>query len=149
MIHIILFWAAQLAASAFAVWRGGAPERIVGALLVCATLATMMIPFEIGSTFHTVNWRALGIDVALLVTVSAVALRADRYWPQWMAGLQVLTIGVHGVRAYDPHILPIVYARIAGEIAYPMLLILVIGTLRHHHRTLATGPETAWSRFHW
>jgi hypothetical protein len=149
MIHIFIFYGALLPSSIFAVWRGGTPEKIIGAILMCAAASTSMIPFRDGVTFTYVNWPALYIDLALLLILTAVAARADRYWPGWMAGLQLLTIGVHAVRAYDPHIVPIAYARIAGEISYPMLVILIIGTFRHHRRTLVTGPEAAWSRFHW
>ena len=95
------------------------------------------------------DWGGLTIDLAFLASLIVIAVRADRFWPLWLAALQLVAIGVHGVRAYDPHILPIVYARIVGEIAYPMLALLVIGTVRHHSRALRFGGERDWSPLKW
>lgn len=145
MIRIALFYTVQTLITYVAVRRGGAPERIVGFSLLAATLATALIPFEPQHIFRSVNWHALYIDTALLAVLLIIAARADRYWPLWLAALQVVTIGVHGVRAYDPFFLPIVYARVTGEIAYPMLAVLLAGIVRHVRRP----GEPDWSPFKW
>ena len=36
-------------------------------------------------------WKA-GIDSALLIAVGWLALRTDRYWPLWFAGLQLADV---------------------------------------------------------
>lgn len=145
MIRMAVFYLVQVAITFVATHRGGAPERIVGLALLGAALATSLIPFEDGQTFYGVNWYALYIDGVLLTILLLIAARADRYWPLWLASLQVVTIGIHGVRVYDPFFLPIVYARLVGEIAYPMLAILLAGTLRHSRRL----GEPDWSPFKW
>jgi hypothetical protein len=145
MIRIAIFYVVQGAITYVAARRGGAPERIVGFALLLAALATALVPFDPLHMFQSVNWYALYIDSALLAVLLLIAARADRYWPLWLAALQVITIGVHGVRAYDPFFLPIVYARLAGEIAYPMLAVLLAGIVRHGRRP----GEPDWSPFKW
>ena len=149
MTRIMLFYSVQLAASGYAAWRGGLPERAVGALLLVAAILSSAIPLTTWHEYVALNRGLLLIDATLLAILMLVAVRANRYWPMWLAALQLVAIGVHGVRAYDPHILPIVYARIVGEIAYPMLALLVIGTVRHHSRALRLGGERDWSPLKW
>ncbi|WP_380783505.1 hypothetical protein [Sphingomonas sp. R86520] len=145
MIRIAVFYLVQIIITLLAIRRGGAPERIVGLALLSATIGTTLIPFEPHQTFHGINWYALYIDGVLLAVLLVIAARADRYWPLWLAALQVVTIGIHGVRAYDPFFLPIVYARLAGDIAYPMLALLLVGIVRHDRRS----GDADWSPFKW
>ncbi len=149
LTRILIFYLVQIAASAYATWRGGAPERAVAALLLVAAIVSSLIPVIPGRTFFVIDVDVIAIDLVLLSVLVLIAVRADRFWPLWLAALQLVAIGVHGVRAYDPHILPIVYARIVGEIAYPMLALLVIGTVRHHSRALRLGGERDWSPLKW
>lgn len=149
MTRILLFCVAQVLVSGYALWRGGKPERLVGSVLLIAMIATALMPVAPGRSYYMLHLPLLAIDLLLLSALTAVALRANRFWPLWLAALQLVAIGVHGVRAYDPHILPIVYARIVGEIAYPMLALLVIGTVRHHSRALRLGGERDWSPLKW
>src|SRR3546814_4609403 len=55
---------------------------------------------------------------------------ADRFWPMWLAAFQLVAVASHGASAYNPGILPVAYWWIVGKISYPMIAILVIGTLR-------------------
>lgn len=140
-VHVLIFFAAQFAASGYAFARGGAPERWVAVLLVVAALIDAALPFKPDRSFHRVEWGALAIDVALLAALSWVALFANRYWPMWVAAIQLDTVAIHGVRAYDPALRAPVYEALAGWAAYPILAALVIATLRHRAR----APEPAWS----
>jgi hypothetical protein len=149
MFRILLFFTAQVLVSGFAIWRGGKPERVVGSSLLAAMVASALVPVAPRESYYSLHLPLFAIDLLLLSTLILVAARANRFWPIWLAALQLVAIGVHGVRAYDPHILPIVYARIVGEIAYPMLALLVIGTVRHHSRALRLGGERDWSPLKW
>lgn len=70
---------------------------------------------------------------------------ADRFWPLWLASLHLLTVGVHGVRVYDPGLWGTVYTRSMGLIGWVMLAVLAVGTLRHRRRVLVSGSETDWT----
>ncbi|WP_267378106.1 MULTISPECIES: hypothetical protein [unclassified Sphingomonas] len=144
MTHILVFYAALALVSAHAVYRGGAPERLVGIMLFVAALASTAVTYP-GRTYAEVNTWGLAVDVTLMIGLMAVAARADRYWPMYIAALHLLDVGVHGVRAFDPTILPVVYLRAPAFLGYPMLALLVLGTLRHSRRLDAGLPERAWT----
>lgn len=151
LLRILAFETVLLAASLYAIVRGGAPERAVGVMLLLAGFATLAIPITQLNPYWTVEWNRLSIDVALFLGLTAVALRANRFWPLWVAALQLLTIGVHGVRMYDPAVLPVVYARLTSQLAYPVCIVTFIGALRYRRRRLrpAAAPERDWSPFRW
>ena len=111
---------------------------MIAGLVALAIIATLFVPLQ---NLRFVAQPLLVIDSLTLVALIAVALCADRYWPLYVAAMELLTVALHGVRAYDSTILPYVYARLEGELSYPLFLLLVIGTRRHVRR----GAETSWS----
>lgn len=137
LLRSAVFVAAAIPSCWYAARRGGAPERVTAALIVLAIIATTVITDH--NYRHVVAPLVL-VDAAMLTGLVAVALAADRYWPLYVAAIQLLTVALHGVRAYDPTILPDVYARLGGELAYPILIMLVLGTRRHVQR----GKEPDW-----
>lgn len=138
VVRSVIFLSVAIPTCIFAARRGGAPERIAAALVCLATIASTLVQ---PITWAHVVQPLLAIDVTMLAALVVLALFADRYWPLYFAAVQLLTVGVHGVRAYDTSILPEVYARLAGELAYVALAILAAGTWRHVRR----GPEPDWS----
>lgn len=138
IIRSLVFLLVAVPTCLYAARRGGAPERLVGAMVVVATIATTLVPRQ---SWQTVVEPLLVIDGVMFIGLVAVALYADRFWPLYFAAVQLLTMAVHGVRAYDQTILPEVYARISGELAYIALGILAVGTWRHRRRS----PEPDWS----
>ena len=141
IIRIALFYLVAASCVTYAWWRGGQPERAIATMLMVAAIATGLIPTVPGITFATVVWPLFAIDILLLAGLVAVALVADRHWPLYFCAIHLVAVALHGVRAYDPTIVPNVYARLGGELAYPTLLILVVGTWRHALRS----PEPDWS----
>ncbi|WP_174280155.1 hypothetical protein [Sphingomonas bacterium] len=123
----------------FAFRNGGQPERIVAWLVVIAVGITTVLPRP---HFATIVWPLLVADGVMLIGLVLVAAWADRFWPLYVAAVQLLAVTLHGVRAYDPTILPDVYARLGGLLAYPVLVILAIGTWRHRRR--APGFDWSW-----
>lgn len=112
-------------------------------LAAAATLATPMVP---GVSYFTVFVAVLWIDLALFLGLTAVSAFANRYWPMWMAALQLFAIATHLARAYDPHFWAAAYWLVTTKIAYPMLLLLFVGTVRHRRRLRMGLPERSWSR---
>ncbi|HEV2570021.1 hypothetical protein [Sphingomonas sp.] len=144
MERVIFFNLLLLLASGYAVWRGGAPERIVGVSLLLAGLLTRLAYQPFAVRFVAVDWGVLAIDLALLAILLAVALYADRFWPLWLAAFHALGTGAHLVRGLDYRIEPVAYAILLAAWSYPMILLLVIGTARHARRK-RDGPERDWS----
>jgi hypothetical protein len=73
----------------------------------------------------------------------AIALQSSRFWPLWVAGLQLTTILGHILKAVQLSLLPIAYAGALRFWSYPILLILAIGTWRTHQRSLRAGMGPA------
>lgn len=142
---IALFFAVQFGVSALAIGLGGAPERIVGATLLFAAVATTLASWVFPYSFARVWWLSVWIDAVLLAILLAVTAIADRFWPIWLTAFQVLALFNHALRAYDPGLIYYAYWFIAGKMAYPMLLILLLGTLRHRGRSREHRGEADWT----
>lgn len=144
MIVIVAFMILLFLVSAYAQWRGGAPERTASICMVIATMGTFWAGLS-NPSYRDVEWEMLLIDFGLLLALSAIAGAADKFWPIWLAAFQLVAVAAHGVTAYNPEILPVAYWWIVGKIAYPMVAILAIGTRRHHRRTRDGLQEYAWT----
>lgn len=145
MIHIVLFNVLLVIACGYAFLIGGAPERLTAATFLVGAAATFVVPFQPRSSFYTLHGAILAIDLMMLVVLVAIALRADRYWPLYVSSLHLITIAVHGVKAYQPSLVPWMYAGASAKIAYPMLLLLIVGAIRHRNRLVRFGSDPDWS----
>jgi hypothetical protein len=76
------------------------------------------------------------IDLTVLAAFLFVALRSNRFWPLWVAGLQLTMSTSHVLKAIELDLLPRAYAAAAIFWSYPILLILAIGTWRSHQREM-------------
>jgi hypothetical protein len=87
-----------------------------------------------------------GLDVLMLVLLLAIAFRANRYWPIGVGAMQMLQVVGHLLKLADPGMLPMLYWLSSVVWAYPMLLLLLLGTVRHRNREKRLGPEPSWSK---
>ena len=74
------------------------------------------------------------VDLAVLTGFVVVALRSKRFWPLWVAGLQLTTSIGHLLKGVDQELLPRAYGAALQFWSYPILLILAVGTYRRHQR---------------
>ena len=137
--HYIIFWALLLLICAYAFWRGQAEERIAAGACLAATIVTVLDIAPVGLRYRSIDPAQLAIDGAMLLTFVAIALRSDRFWPLWVAGLQLTMSFSHLMKAIDANLIPRVYAAAAVLWSYPILFIILIGTWRAHRRR-DSGP---------
>ena len=118
--------------------RGMIGERFAGVF----TGAVMHTPVEVTERAMEV---VHGVRADCLVAVGggsttglgkAIALRTDRFWPLWVAGLQLTTLVAHMLKAIKIDLLPHAYAAAGRFWVYPIFLIIVVGTWRSHQRRL-------------
>jgi hypothetical protein len=145
MTRLILFSALLIGSCGYAIARGGAPERIVGAALLAAAVGTGLSLSALPVRFFNVEIGVLVVDVALLVVLVAVALQADRFWPLLLAGLQLDTVGAHLFKLVRPDMIRVAYALSIAGWSYPMLLALAVGVWRHRRRLRAKGQDLDWT----
>lgn len=145
-MNVVAFNLVLLLVCGYALWAGGAPERITALAFTAAAGLTYAFMYDYG--FGSISVRYLALDLAVLTIVGGMALWADRFWPMWAAATQLVIVAVHGAKAYRPELLPLVYYGATAKLAYPMILLLGIGTLRHRERLARWGEDHAWSPRH-
>lgn len=148
-VHVLSFYALLLLACGYAGMRGGAPERVVAATLIAGTIATWAVAIGVGGTrtghFLHVETAVLLVDAAMLATLLAVALAADRFWPLWLTAIHGFGVVGHVAKAIDPAILSNVYQAAHSLSAYPGLVLLIAATRAHRARLARTGCDPSWS----
>lgn len=144
MTSILVFIGLQILASGYAQLRGGAPEKAAGILLFGAMTITLWADAG-GPTYRGIQWGLLSIDAGLFMALSALAVCADRFWPIYLASCQLVAVGAHGASAYNPDVMPLAYWWLVGKMSYPMVIILILGTLRHERRKRHGSDEFGWT----
>jgi hypothetical protein len=143
MLSPLTYYAILVAVCAYAFLRGRADERMAAATCMVATFATNLVYTPAGS-YAGVETGVLVVDALALLGFTFIALRTDRFWPLWVAGLQLSTLVGHALKAIDPALIPQVYAAAARFWVYPIFLIIVIGTWRSHQRSRQERADLAF-----
>ncbi len=122
----------MLSVSAFALWRGGWPERTIAVLNVLASLASGVLQNR--GDWISPQWADLIVDVTFLLVLLWLALRSDRYWPMWAAAFQLLGVVTYVARMADYRV-----GALAPFTAGVIWSYLVLGSL-------AVGTWQCWRR---
>lgn len=120
----------------YVLFQGRRDERYVGTILVLGVIATHLAISPLSSRFAGVETHVMVVDIVVFGGFLWVALRSERFWPLWIAGLQLTTILGHVLKAIDAHLFSRAYGAALVFWSYPIVLILAIGTWRSHRRRL-------------
>jgi len=125
------------------VWaRGGLPERTGFAIIASGSVLSSAMLAAPAQRYRGVETGVLWVDVAVAIALVALALRADRYWTLWVAGLQLVGTASHFVKLADSDIARLGYSIVMSFWAYPMLLLVTAGAYLQRR----TVGATAWHR---
>ena len=146
MLRIAIFEFVQIATSIYA-WRyGGRPERIMAVTLLLAAWISLGVGVP-ANRYLGLDVTQFAIDLLLLCLLLAVAARANRFWPLWVAALHLVAIGFHIVQAVSPIPERLVYPALVGEMAYAICAALAWGTYHYRRRCQGDGVRPLdWSR---
>jgi len=133
MLRPHLYYALLFLVSAYAFLRGGEDERLAAATCILATFATNLVYTPSGS-YDGIELGVLLVDLWTFAAFTALALRSDRFWPLWTAGLQLTSLMPHVLKALDLDLMPQAHAAAARFWVYPIFLIIAIGTWRSARR---------------
>ena len=133
--YVILFFV-----SLYALLQGRSDERVAAATCILATFATNAVYTPQGS-YAGVEMGVLLVDLAAFAAFLSLALRSDRFWPLWVAGLQLATLGAHAVKAVELDLMPQAYAAAARFWVYPIFLIIAAGTYRGERRRIVLDGD--------
>lgn len=131
-----------------AAWRwGGAPER----WLTLSFLATMVVPVYLArwllpelSADEPIRAPYILLDVIAAALFIGIALRANRNYPLWIAGFQLVALGAYLVKVVAPVVSPLALVILIVGPSYCQLLLLTFGFVRHIRRERRYGPYRAW-----
>lgn len=118
----------------YALFRGQRDERHVCAILVIGVIATHLVISPLHERFAGVETPVMMVDLIVFAGFLWVALRSERFWPLWIAGLQLTAILGHVLKLVDTGLFSRAYGAAMIFWSYPIVLILAVGTWRSHRR---------------
>jgi hypothetical protein len=139
MAFLLLF----LGSVSYALWKGGAPERVAAAILLAGVVLTATTQAFDTHRYATVQWGAAMVDVGVLIGFLSVALLSTRYWPMWLAALQIIQLCSDFAKLL-PGVAALTYAMASSLIGYPVALLIIAATVRHRMRTARFGLQPSW-----
>jgi hypothetical protein len=134
------FWALLLLTCGYALWRGRKYEQLSAVICVAATIFSILFHASWRERYMGVELSDLVIDTLVLAAFVVIALRSDRFWPLWVAGLQLTINMSHLFKALQPNLMPYAYAAAERFWSYPTLVIIAVGAWRQHRRRLEGAP---------
>lgn len=141
MLNPLQYWIVLLVVSAYALLRGRYDERAAAAVCIGATIATRLVHSQLVERFSRVETGVLAVDLLAFSAFAAIALRSKRFWPLWVAGLQLTTLLAHALKAIELDLMPQAYAAAARFWVYPIFVIILVGTWRGHQRRVREHRE--------
>jgi hypothetical protein len=129
----------------YALWYGGAPERISTWTWFLAVILTRFAWSVWATRLTSVEVGVLAVDLAALAVFVAVALRAERFWPIWFTALHAIAITGHVIKMVDPDLPRWGYGFAIVFWSYPMMPLLAFATWCHRRRLSRNGFDPDWS----
>ncbi len=145
MFQSRLYYVLLVSCWLYAHLKGGLPERAGATILAIGSTLTMVAVSSFDRRYVSLEFGVFLVDVATLLAFLMLALRAERYWPLWVAAFQVIGLAGHGVKLMDPDVIRRAYAFAMQFWGYPMLLLITLGTWRHQQRLARFGADRSWS----
>jgi hypothetical protein len=145
MAESIAYFSLLFGCWAYALLRGGAPEKVGNSIMLVGSVLTVLAVSGPATRFASVEVGIFAVDAATLVAFLILALRAERIWPLWVTALQGIGTAGHALRLADPSLIRWGYAFALAFWSYPMLLLLVLGTWSHQRRLARFGVDRSWS----
>lgn len=138
-----LYLTLLLIVSVWTLWRGGAPERIAMLAVLLAVAATIALASSRVFAQHEIG--IFVVDLILTLIICTLAMLAERFWPLWLSAILIFAVMLQLAIWYAPHSFRNVYLILHAMSAYPTLILILAGTLRHRHRLRRDGHDPAWS----
>jgi hypothetical protein len=124
---------------------GAGPEKVCAAALVFVTLVDPIYHILVRyPVFETVDIGHLVMDAGVAAAFIAVALRANRVYPLWLAAFQLVSLLSHFARELTEVLPMLAYGLMSYGPYYIILLILAGGIFAHARRMKILGPYRSW-----
>jgi hypothetical protein len=147
MFSPLFYWIVLASCSAYVLTKGGPPERAGIGIAIGASVLTAALASLDAREFEQLQTGVFILDLATLAAFGVLALVADRFWPLWITGIHMIGVATHSAKLVDPAIVPWVYGATQALWSYPILLLIVIGAVRHRRRLKRFGADNSWTSF--
>jgi hypothetical protein len=129
---------------AYALYRGGGPERWVACIIIGMVVLDPAVHIVTPLEYAKLDPGHLVIDLAAWIAFLAIALRANRLWPLCVVSLQTIALVAHTAKLLDVTIHPKAYMIMQIGSSYPLLIVLLAGTFYHQKRLKSIGTDMSW-----
>ncbi|WP_242526108.1 MULTISPECIES: hypothetical protein [Sphingomonadaceae] len=129
--------------------RGAAPERIISATILGMLVVDRMFHLFVGiqpMLVLGVNFAHLAIDVIGFAVFLMVALGANRVYPLWIAGSQLIALLSHVYPAMAKMVSGQAYVAMNIMPSYVQMIALALGLLAHMRRQKRLGSYPSWRK---
>ena len=127
----ILFNLMLLLCAAYASIFGGRTGRAGSLIFVGATILTI-VAFNANPSWQSTSYGIFAVDLACLLALLALALKSNRYWPIWATGFQAAAVATHLATLFAEDTVPDAYRALLSFWSIPILLVMVLGTMKDH-----------------
>ena len=129
--------------------RGAAPERILTATFLGMLVLDRVYHLVAGADPVAVMGVQLGhlaIDVIGLAVFLVVALGANRVYPLWIAGAQLIALSSHVYPAFVKIVSEAAYVAMNIMPSYVQMLAMTLGLAAHIRRQKRRGSYPSWRK---
>ncbi|WP_347301919.1 hypothetical protein V5740_07710 [Croceibacterium sp. TMG7-5b_MA50] len=141
----ILISSLSLAVYFLAVWRGGGPERVAGALLLAVFVADEVRAAVFGPLrFLGFEPYQFAVNALELAVFTVLAIRANRVWPLVAAALMLTAVLGHLAAWIVPSGMTLAYWIMVEPPTLLVIITLACGTAAHWRRQRRIGPYPDW-----
>jgi len=128
--------------------RGAAPERLCAGILFAMVPASLLGTtfFKAASHYNHLNYSDLLADVVAFIGLTWVALRANRVYPLWLGGAQMIALTGHLARITSLHVDGTAYAIMGRMPLYIEIVAMSLGMAFHMRRTRTIGNYPSWRK---
>jgi hypothetical protein len=129
-VRIVFFILLLAALVLLAFWRGRTDERLAASVCVGGALLTALVGNRVASESSAFYPLAFLVDFAVLAGFLVIALRSSRFWPMWVAGLQLTTVSIHLLMVVAPDLPGGISLAALAFWSYPILILIAVGAWR-------------------
>lgn len=127
-------------------FRGGAPERQLSAVLFAMLVFDKIHHWLLGGSimWHHANVGHIGVDLLVMPCVFVIALHANRVYPLWIAGAEIISVLGHVYRLSLTEINRFAYDMMVVMPSYIQLVAMTLGIAFHMSRRRRLGSYPSW-----
>ncbi|MDT8760522.1 hypothetical protein MZO42_17615 [Sphingomonas psychrotolerans] len=143
VLYVYGFWIAlPLTCLAAFLW-GGRIERVMSLVFLLALVATTAVLRSYADPFSSTRIALATVDCVVLLALLVAATKSSRGWLIWASAFQVIATTAHLSRLMVPDLSRLAYGLMEGASGWPVLLALMTGIWRHHHRSRANDASAS------